>query len=207
MKSFFICMILLPIIVFSQTEFKSDSLNMEDTFGLSFSLKGLNLEKFEGGIGGKYWFLNDYAAYLSFNFSHHESEHGRSNSDQFSGGFSAGLEKHFFVNKIVSPFIGIGIRYEGTWGESKEKDYNDLSSLKIRNEIKRNILSSGIFGGVEIFVLKFISLSAHYGVWVVYYEFDDKRYYNDGRTSTEYYSKSISLDTKISSLSVSIYFN
>jgi len=141
---------------------------------LCFSFDGLDLDKFNGGIGGKKWMSNDLAWFASLNLEYRKRDQenfpgNESDSDWYLYGFSTGFEKHFGTSKRMSPFWGMSIK--STFGKSENN--SDHAEVKTKSISKTRDFASNILAGMEFLLSRDISLSAQYNIGLNYHKITD----------------------------------
>ena len=179
MKSIFtICLVLICSFVFAQENVTSVA---EGSRAILFSFRGLdflNANEYNGGIGGKYFIAPDLAVRVGLVLdSFTETTPANADSTEkgsdgeysaFSFGINAAVEWHLTA-KRVSPYVGGGISYTS----SSIEQYPDVTwpqsftGLVWRTKTTTDGIGGfSIFGiaGVEIFIIKEISLSAEYHI-------------------------------------------
>lgn len=121
-------------------------------------LSALNLNAYQGGIGGKYFFSNRLAmrGMLLFGLDNTtvaaSSLVSQSKNDNLSVGISAGLEYHLALASRISPYIGGTVLFENT---------QTTVSPGIGSETTTTF-GAGAIGGIEYFFNQNISLAAEY---------------------------------------------
>lgn len=121
-------------------------------------LSALNLNAYQGGIGGKYFLSNRLAlrGMLLFGIDNTtvaaSSLVSESKNDNLSVGINAGLEYHLALASRISPYVGGTVLFENT---------QTTVSPGLGSE-KTTTFGAGLIGGVEYFFSQNISLSAEY---------------------------------------------
>ena len=166
--------------------------------GLNF----LNVDEFEGGIGGKFYFSPQVALRAGFQFGNIKETtpfNATANSDLTGSdgsesvnilGIALGLELHAASQSRVSPFVGGGLSFRSISTESKDVTINPNPQTTVENSRFGELgfragTTLSFFGlaGVEVFLLKEVSLAGEYR-----FGFDNTQpkdeVVNDGATST-----------------------
>ncbi len=186
---YLIVIVFIPTLLFSQNTLKDDSLKMAGQKGIAFSIDGYHLGKFEGGIGGRYWLSDKNVIFISAAISYFTDLDGN-RRDHYGGGFSVGFERHFLSSKTISPYYGASCSYSG-----RKYKYNTGDS-----DSKNEITLRPLFG-IEIFIIKEISLSANY-------EFNIK--YNIDKLQRQNYqdaiTENLSFYFDVSPIIITVYF-
>lgn len=177
MKRFLIIMLIL-VCSFAFAQEKATSV-AEGSKALLFSFRGLdflNAGEFNGGVGGKLFIANDLALRVGLRLdSYTETTPANEDTNEvgkdgeysdFTFGVSAAVEWHLTANR-VSPYLGGGVSYSNSSMESFPARTWDRNYTGIVTRTKTETSGVGgfsVFGiaGVEIFIIKEISLSAEY---------------------------------------------
>lgn len=148
-------------------------------FGLIFSLSGLNelrLSEFNNGVGVKYFFKENVAFRGVVNLTIESTDNAtpqgsaRAESDLFGIQFRPGLEFHFDGRNQLSPYFGGDLLFERNSSNQKS-----ISDLEVRdNDTDRTIYGAGFFLGVEVYPVKFLSLSGEYSVELLFESLDSE---------------------------------
>ena len=161
-------MVLCSLFIFcatahAQSPMKSSSnfAERDGRFGLLFSFDGLILSGINGGVGGKYWLSNQWAAIGSLDLGYSRSESGPGTARTSQIGLSAGVERHLLSSRF-SPYIGgaAGYRYSLVKSESTQSTRY--------SETDRHIVSASLNLGVELWVMSSLSLAGQYGFALEY---------------------------------------
>ncbi|MFC1493207.1 hypothetical protein ACFL6O_04545 [candidate division KSB1 bacterium] len=137
---------------------------------LCFSIDGLDLDAYNGGVGGKKWISDDFVLFASLNIAYSKTEDKNSNpndynTDSYSYGVSAGFEKHFSLSKRQSPFLGLSIG-----NKLKNTETNSMINNVGNSEdnINSRFYECDFIGGMEFLLSRDISLSAQYNIGLIY---------------------------------------
>lgn len=138
-------------------------------------LDNLGANSFNGGIGGKYFLKSNMAIRAGLQFMNISEDDpfqgnggidGEAQATEF--GISAALEVHL-TSKRVSPYYGGGLALAFTSTESKSAEADPADQVTIKNNRNGEFGYYGgteftIYGlvGVEVFVLRNLSLAAEY---------------------------------------------
>ncbi len=174
-----------------------------------FEFEGLNIlnaDEFEGGIGGKFYLSKQLAVRAGFQFGNIKEttpfsapansdltgEDGSESVNIF--GITLGAEMHVASKSRVSPFFGGGLVFRSISTESKDVTVNPNPQTTVENSRFGELGFRGgttlsFFGlaGVEVFLLKEVSLAAEYRLGFDNTSVKDERV-NDGTdvTTTEF---------------------
>jgi len=171
-----IILVLICSLAFAQENVTSVA---EGSKAILFSFRGLdflNANEFNGGVGGKYYIAKDLAVRVGLVLDSY-TETTPSNADStetgkdgeysdFEFGISAAIEWHL-TDKRVSPYLGGGISYTSFSSEQFPADrwnqnYTGLVVRRTTEVSGAGILAVFGIAGVEVFIMKEISLSAEY---------------------------------------------
>ncbi len=135
---------------------------------ISFSFAGLNLG---GGLGGKYWLGSQTAIRIELNFSFEQYKEAASTLSSLSSGSSTtetttryqiaptvNIEKHFQVDKSVSPYFGAGAAY----------NYYLRKQDVPNSENNETSYSGNVFWGVEYWLSENVSLAGEQTISIYY---------------------------------------
>lgn len=171
-------LIIILICTFAFAQDKVTSVEKGSTAVLfSFSgLDNLNANTINGGVGGKYFITSDFAVRVGARINGFTEKYP-ANPDAtelgidgeystFTFGFNAAIEWHLTASR-VSPYLGGGIGYSNTSTDfypSVTWDINNTGPVDRTTTERSGVGGFSIFGiaGVEVFIIKEISLSAEY---------------------------------------------
>lgn len=181
MKSIYVGLLLIVLVADSYAQDKT-GFEKGGSKALLFSFNGLDnisLDDYNGGAGFKVYFgpslalraglrLNGLSRTDPVELDYDEDGVDGEYSEMIFG-WSVGLEWHLKKGR-VNPFVGGGLDFNYGTSEQKEKvKWNEATSQIItRDIIKTNSgFGFGIFGvfGLEIFIIKNLSVSAEYQVY------------------------------------------
>lgn len=144
---------------------------------LSFSFDGADLGSFDGGVGGKYWFSDQWAAigvvdigYRSSddNYEERESRYWRDRS----AGLAVGFERHYGKTRFT-PYIGAGLG--GSYNDAITETSPSGGDRKDITEKRYYGASARVGFGAEFWLTPRFSLGGEYRLEV---------YYTDGWTES-----------------------
>ncbi|MEJ2544191.1 MAG: outer membrane beta-barrel protein [Calditrichaceae bacterium] len=177
-----VSLIFLCTIAFAQDESKTSIAGGAKALIFEFDgLDNLSADSYNGGLGGKIYFSSSLALRVGFNFDY-ESETIHANpADDENGvdgeysestfGLLAAMEIHTRNKSRVSPYFGGGFGFTRYGSEYKEPDtyVPGGNSYRAVTEVSGSY-SFGIFGlaGAELFILKEVSLSAEYNLFLAF---------------------------------------
>lgn len=183
-----ISLIFLCTIVFAQDEPKTSIKGGATALIFEFDgLDNLSADSYEGGLGAKLFISRNLALRFVLNFDRLSEtdpanpqgilrgKNGEYRRTEF--GLGAGLEYHFITKARVSPYIGGGFGF--MYGSSENKPA--VTYFQGANATRTVTETTGIYqfsimgvSGVELFIIKEVSLSAEY--------IFDIGFYGDGNT-------------------------
>ncbi len=139
--------------LFPQNTQRIDTLSNEGKKALTFAFNGLTLG---GGLGGIYWFSDNYALQIilfgSYDYSKDLTDETKSYGADL--GVIAYIKRHFNLNHDLSPYAGIGSGFEYS--------QYDRSYYK---EISRRLYSTvQVLIGIEYWLTNNISLSGEQNI-------------------------------------------
>ncbi len=179
----------------SQSIVQEDSLHAENRKAITFSLVGLSLA---GGIGGKYWVTDAYAAKLEVRGSYDLSTVDRADTtlpnQKHIAVFLSALgtfELHFGNSKNLSPFVAL---YGGITWRKNEDDYYYRTSTIVSNPSMVG-LTGGMAFGIEYWLSRNISVGGQQAV---------EAFYNVSKGSST--TSDFEIQNTTSSLLLSFYF-
>ena len=182
-----LCALLFCIVVVTSGVVAQETSIAPKAKALLFSFNGLDAlgaNEFNGGLGVKYYLASDMAIRIGIEFASANQTiaanppAGTPSSDgSVSGtrfGVSGALEYHLTRSR-VSPYIGAGVGLSSTSTETKSVVVGTGTQTVVKNDVGgetiggRNFtagltLSIGALAGVEVFIMKEVSLSAEYQV-------------------------------------------
>lgn len=178
MKKFLILAMMLLICSLAYSQENGNSIS-KGAIGVLFSFNGLNnlsLQNYDGGIGAKYFLDQNLAFRVGLRLNgtsrttpidlgtDQEGLDGAFSSMNF--GLSGAVEYHL-KNQRVSPFVGGGLRLLMSSAEETQPVKWNVNSTITTTRLKVETsggLTYAVFGmaGLEIFLTKYMSLSAEY---------------------------------------------
>lgn len=200
----------LTTALFSQGSVNDEKAQGRPNKGILFGFNGLNLNEFNGGVGGKYW-LNKSLAFvvsIDLDISDRKTEGSETQPNNHDSKkkieLRLGLEKHLHIGKKLSPYIGgnLGVGYDN---RLSQRIYSH-NNRTYRNENKEvsTIIFANLNFGIEYFILRNISLAGEYNL---------RGFYSFGKLNirqNEQKSKQDTTDKELgfgtSSLLLTIYF-
>ena len=136
--------------------------------GILFNFNGLNLNEFNGGVGGKSWLNKSLAFVGSIDLDLSEkkkegSETQPNNHDSYKGvELRLGLEKHLHIERTLFPFIGgeLGVGYNNRLFQRIYTQNNKTYGNE--NKEVSTIIFANLTFGIEYFIVKNISFAGKY---------------------------------------------
>lgn len=143
--------------------------------GITLQFNGFSPRSFNGGIGGKYYLMTDFAVRGGLLFSSARQTNpfqgtggvdGEQKASEF--GIFVGVEKHLNIHR-VSPYLGAGFEYTSTSTERKTAEADPADQETIKNSRFGELgyqggttLGFALMFGFEFFPVKDLSLGAEY---------------------------------------------
>lgn len=121
-----------------------------------FDFAGFDLNGYMGGIGGKYFLLDQLAfrGMLQFGIDNHTMNTNPETTDNTIGfGIGAALEYHLPLSSSVSPYLGGGLSF--TMTTNKQNQYAETKTTDLGFGV-------GVLAGVEYFFNQNLSLAGEY---------------------------------------------
>jgi len=174
LKQIILCILIFTVTGFSQTS-NSESGELKIQKALLFSINGLELDTFDGGIGFKTTIQENYSLIvkIQYMYAKHETDKterltGNTDKDLKYGGL-LGFQKRLNTLKNITPYVGsmIGGAYEEKTSTVNSADYiGAIYTNKTLTSLYS--VSIHIFLGVEFFLTESISLSGQYNIGGIY---------------------------------------
>lgn len=185
---------------------------------ISFSFNGLNLNKFRGGIGGKYWTSESRAITVSILFGYDTRKTEQDSNiegyiydterSSFNLGAFIGYEFHMRKNDNFSPYFGFGVSFRYDKSDSfyktiiKSEPGDQL--IEMDSNTKQYFRSLELSFGVEYWISKRISLAGNQNLTVT--SISGKRKTRSGGHVYDFDDSGFTAGFGTSSLILSIYF-
>ena len=195
---------------------------------LAFSIDGLVLRPFEGGVGARVWLSNKSVLATSLGFSYST---GDNDASTWSTRFSVAAERHVGSSRRVSPFVALGASVGYAETETTSYYYPPVPVCTPSDEpcpvidvtpypytFQRQHTSIGLAGflGAEVRLTEGLTLAAAHSLGIEYLRFDENTpvfFFEDcppcdvipfpGSNQT---AERLQIGTGTSSLILSIYF-
>ena len=189
---------------------------------LTFSIDGLVLRPFEGGVGARFWVSDKTALATSLGFGYTT---GDSDASTWSTQFSLAAERHFGSSRRVSPFVALGASVGYSEIETENVYYPPVPPCDPAGPcpvyepfpytFQREQVSIGVAGflGAEVRLTEGLTLAAAHSLGIEYLRAEDNTpvfFFEDCPTCdiapVDNTAERLQIGTGTSSLILSIYF-